>query len=254
MGQNLNYNKYAQKYAHTRWAVPWIAYPLISQARHLPPNAVIVEIGCGTGNYIIALSKYLPQFHYKAFDISEKMLDIARSTSNSIEFCIGDAESRFPYGDKEADLAFAVDVIHHIVSHDVFFQEAFRVLKPGGNLLIITDSEEDIQQRSLTRFFPDILKHELDRYPKIEVLHHNAISAGLAFHSSKKAEGYIDLDDDFISKLKDKCASALHIISEKAHEEGLNRVMTAQKMGEKWHSCYTILRYEKPSQLVPIQK
>jgi len=241
----MDYDRYAQTYASTRWAVPWITAVLARRVECLPSEATIVEIGCGTGNYIIALSGTFGQCRWKGFDLSSEMLAIARSRSKCVEFVTGDADARFPYTADEADLAYLVDVIHHLRNFESFFSECARILKPSGVLAIVTDSEANIRSRSLTRFFPEILEIELARYPRIEDLNAAAEKAGFVMHAQEPAEGEIAIDDAFIAKLEQKCSSAMRLIPPEAHETGMARVRAAQKAGEMWYSLYTCVTYRR---------
>ena len=244
MGRPMNYNDYAVKYAHTRWAVPWVLEPLLREVEYLTENSTVIEIGCGTGNYIIALSNEIPDRNYCGFDLSEEMLKVARSRSSAVEFIHGDAEVQFPFTSAHGELAFLVDVIHYIVNLNYFFSEAARILKPEGHLFIVTDSVDNIRNRSLTKYFPEILDIELDRYPSLTLLHQNAEQAGLELLGEELIEGTIDLDDAFISKLEGKCSSAMRLISDEEHQRGVERVRRAQSRGEKWFSLYTLIRYK----------
>jgi SAM-dependent methyltransferase len=82
----------------------------------LPAKATVVEIGCGTGNYIVALADALPDYVYKGFDLSLGMLEVAQARSTRVVFAQGNADVHFPYPDGCCHLAFAVDVIHHIAA------------------------------------------------------------------------------------------------------------------------------------------
>ena len=135
MGKPLDYNAFAQTYAETRTAVPWVFKPLLREIEKLHQSSVILEIGCGTGNYIIELSEKLTGNIYNGFDLSEDMLKAANSRTDKIEFKTGDADSKFPYPANFCELAFAVDVVHHIVNYYIFFKESKRVLKPNGLLI-----------------------------------------------------------------------------------------------------------------------
>ena len=174
-----------------------------------------------------------------------QMLKVARLRCNQIPFKKGNADARFPYSSAHCDLAFAVDVMHHIENIDVFFCEVARILKPQGRLLIVTDSEKNIRNRSLTRYFPEALHIELDRYPSMEELHETAARAGLTFVETEAAEGAIKLNDSFISELEMKCSSALRLIPSDAHQRGMQRIRRAQRQSEKWISCYTMVKYER---------
>jgi hypothetical protein len=116
-------------------------------------------------------------------------------------------------------------------------------LKPGSRLLLVTDSEDDLHNRSLTRFFPESLAHELARYPKAEDLHSAALGAGLAYGDARAIQGTRAIDNEYIARLALKCSSALRLISDEAHQRGLERVRRAQAAGQLWHSLYTIYCY-----------
>jgi cyclopropane fatty-acyl-phospholipid synthase-like methyltransferase len=136
-----------------------------------------------------------------------------------------------------------VDVIHHITDLHAFFSEARRVLQTRGNLLLVTDSEETLRQRSLTRFFPQVMSVELARYPPIADLHRIAAECGLQLQGEEPAEGNVLLTDQFVRSLEAKCSSAVRLLAQSDFEAGMARVRVAQSRGETWRSCYVVLRY-----------
>jgi SAM-dependent methyltransferase len=243
--QSINYDNIATTYAQTRSAVPWVVDVLKKYIATLPTGSIIVELGCGTGNHIRALAEALPQHYYAGFDQSIEMLKQARVLTDQVIFSLGDAQQRWPYVDGYADLVFNVDVIHYIEELPIFFGEARRVLKKGGNLLIATDSEEDLHSRSLTHFFPESLAYELARYPKAAALYDAAVGARLRFLGAETIQGTRKIDDDYLARLAVKCSSALRLISDAAHQRGLERVRQAQAQGQSWLSLYTIYQYTR---------
>jgi ubiquinone/menaquinone biosynthesis C-methylase UbiE len=86
VGKPLDYNVFAQTYAETRSAVTWVTEPLLREFEKLQHPSVILEIGCGTGNYIINIYERLPGNIYKGFDISKEMLKAAKTKTDKIEF------------------------------------------------------------------------------------------------------------------------------------------------------------------------
>jgi SAM-dependent methyltransferase len=212
----------------------------------LRTDVAVLEIGCGTGNYIRALAASRSELVYAGFDASEPMLREARRWSSQVTFTQGDAAKEFPFPDREFALAFAVDVIHHIEDIPRFFTEAHRVLLPGGHLVIVTDSEDTLRRRSLTAFFPEILAIELSRYPTIARLHHEADRAELRLISREQAVGWIRLDSEFLGKLEARCSSAMRLITEEQHAAGMDRIRSAAVRGERWLSCYDVLHYVRP--------
>lgn len=238
-----DYDGYAPTYASTRQAVPWVLAPLRRALARVQPGEKVLDVGCGTGNYIRALADARRDVVYLAFDLSRPMLREAAAHRTGVALVAGDASRAFPFRDRLCGLAFAVDVVHHIDDLATFFSEVARVLLPHGRLVLVTDSEETLRQRSLVAFFPEILRIEVRRYPALLTLHQRASDACLKLVQEERAEGRIPLSDEFLRSLEAKCSSAMRLLTPNDHEKGMARVRAAQARGEQWHSCYTVLQY-----------
>ncbi len=76
-----------------------------------------------------------------------------------------DITGPFPYADNSFDLIIAIEVMEHIVDHEMFFHEAGRILKPGGVLHISTPNILSLKSRLrflLSGFFYTFKPLELD--------------------------------------------------------------------------------------------
>lgn len=100
----------------------------------------ILDCGCGFGGTIASLNDRVSSVQLFGLNIDARQLERAREqvkpqNKNTIEFVQGDA-CQLPFADNSFDLVLAVECIFHFPSRDRFFQEANRVLKPGGKLAI----------------------------------------------------------------------------------------------------------------------
>lgn len=102
----------------------------------VPAGLVVADLGCGAGY----LTSYLVSRGARviAVDHSPAMLDEARGrVSGSVEFRRGELD-KLPLQDQEVDAAVANLVWHHLADMDRVAEEVFRILRPGGRL-VITD-------------------------------------------------------------------------------------------------------------------
>jgi ubiquinone/menaquinone biosynthesis C-methylase UbiE len=113
-----------------------LAFSLIDQWLTLTPNANILDVGCGTGGNAAALAKY---GRPTGLDLSPIALDFARRR----QLCRLSQGSglALPYASNTFELVTIFDVLYHrwITDDEQAIQELYRVLQPGGWLLI-TDS------------------------------------------------------------------------------------------------------------------
>lgn len=96
----------------------------------------VLDAGCGTGAVISLLQKKYPDKHYTGIDLSEKMIGVARRKAiPGAEFVQGDCEE-LPFADNSFDAVLCSMSFHHYPNPESFFASVFRVLRPGGRLIL----------------------------------------------------------------------------------------------------------------------
>jgi SAM-dependent methyltransferase len=100
---------------------------------------IVADLGAGEGT----LSQLLAQRAEKviAVDLSPKMVEFGQALAlrnglHNLEYRLGDIETP-PIGDREVDLAVLSQALHHAEHPQKVLHEAFRILKPGGRLIVL---------------------------------------------------------------------------------------------------------------------
>ena len=217
----IDYNKISGQYSQHRQKVhPEVLKELLTGFNH-ENTSTILEVGCGTANYIIALQS-LTGTKCWGIDPSEKMLSVARERSKKIHFKNGRGE-QLDFSIDFFDFIFSVDVIHHIEGHLEYFQEAFRTLKPGRRICTVTDSEWTLRNRQpLATHFPETIKVELARYPRISFLTELMRKAGFTDIQDHLVEFSFNMNDT--QAFRNRAYSSLHLIPEEAFQKGITRL------------------------------
>jgi predicted methyltransferase len=112
----------------------------VIQALGLQPDAVIADIGAGTGYFAVRFANRVPSGKVYAVDVEPDMVrylaERAKKEKRANLFAVkaeaGDA--RLP---EKADLVVLVDVYHHIEERPRYFRALAASLKPGGRVAVI---------------------------------------------------------------------------------------------------------------------
>lgn len=113
----------------------------------------VLEVGCGPGR----LAERLREEHgirLTALDSSARMVELARA--RAVDAQLGDVAA-LPFEDDRFDLVIAAWMLYHVPDLDGGLAEITRVLRPGGRLIAVTNSE-----RHLSELWQAV---GMDRYP-----------------------------------------------------------------------------------------
>jgi ubiquinone/menaquinone biosynthesis C-methylase UbiE len=94
----------------------------------------VLDVGCGNGRLVHEISlKVAIKAH--GIDIAPKMVEVCREKYPDIDFQVTSGED-LPFSDGSLDMVTICWVLHHLNNPVNFFNEAHRVLRPGGMLVV----------------------------------------------------------------------------------------------------------------------
>jgi ubiquinone/menaquinone biosynthesis C-methylase UbiE len=221
----IDYDRIALEYSSHRRVHPEVFRHLLDESE-ISSRSRVLEVGCGTGNYILAIESALGCSCWGT-DPSAEML--AKARPGKVCFQMSRAE-RLPFLPACFDLVFSVDVIHHLDDRSTCYREGWRVLKPGGRMCTVTDSEWIIRHREpLAVYFPETVEADLARYPGLADLRKAMERAGFEQIWEHMVEFSYLLRD--AQAYRDRAFSSLHLIGEEAWRRGLQRLQRDLRSG-----------------------
>jgi ubiquinone/menaquinone biosynthesis C-methylase UbiE len=192
MNSNALYDMIGSGYNTTRQADPYITERLF-QLLSPQTTGTYLDIGCGTGNYTIALANRGLTFY--GVEPSEKMLDIARSKNTQVNWLLGRSEE-IEVNDEFFDGAVATLTIHHWTDIKKAFTEIYRVLKADCKIVFFTATPEQMKGYWLNHYFPKMLEDSVVQMPSFDIIKEAAIYARFEITGTEKyfiSDGLKDL-------------------------------------------------------------
>lgn len=129
-----DYNTIAEEFSRTRqYILPEIRFLFED---YIKPGQKILDLGCGNGRNLALVRENDGQ--YWGVDNSVELIKIARREHPNVNFQLAEALN-LPFSDNFFDFIYSIAVLHHIPSREFrqrFLQEAQRVLKPNGFLIL----------------------------------------------------------------------------------------------------------------------
>jgi SAM-dependent methyltransferase len=126
----------AERSSDVRDLSPWAPFSYVARGLHtlirdlvaagaLEPGATVLDYGCADSPYRVDLP---PSINYVG-------ADLPGNTSADVELR---SDGTLPLADNSVDLVLSTQVLEHVDQPQLYLSECFRVLSPGGTLVVST--------------------------------------------------------------------------------------------------------------------
>ncbi|TGN17405.1 class I SAM-dependent methyltransferase [Leptospira idonii] len=115
--------------------------PFLDSVHFSEEKGKALDAGAGPGILASFLLKKNPNLHWSACDISEEMVQYCKLSYPKIDWKVSDVRA-LDYPDNTFDFIFNSMVLIHIKDPEKALKEFYRVLKPGGKILITCPNDK----------------------------------------------------------------------------------------------------------------
>lgn len=249
--ERLDVSHFARRFSEDNLAF-WV--PLLAEALRLGEGDELLDVGCGTGGFSRALAERGARV--TGLDRAAAFLAVARGFEG-VAWVEGEADG-LPFADASFDRVLLSLVLHQLAEPERGVAEAFRVLRPGGHVVVRTFAPEDAVDRVPERFVPSMAAADAARLPQIEAVVGWLEAAGFVDVQVERhlRNKQLDLAEEERS-LRAEVAGRYAFVSDPELEEGLRRMReAAEAAGERWidpRPAY-LLAATRPSPARPSQR
>lgn len=149
-GGTSAYDSLASTY-DTRWS-RYLSGSLELARAHLfaNPGDTLIDVGCGTGQLLDLVTRQEPDVRACGLDPSGAMLAVAQRRLAGRARLVQGMASTLPFGDASTDWIVSTSALHHVDDPGRALDEFCRVLRPGGQLVLVDWAHDFLAMRLLT--------------------------------------------------------------------------------------------------------
>lgn len=222
-----NYAKIAEKYDRTRGRRAVASDPVLVQsfAAHERGEYRALDLGCGTGNYLLAQIENGPSsVRWDGLDASAEMLEIAsRKVSGRAVLACGAAEE-LPYEDASFHFVMVRAAFHHFEKKERALDEVVRILRPGGCLHIRNGAYEYRRLYWVYRYFPETLAIDELRFWPVDRIFRALEARGMRAEGTVTSRRHYEAKSELLLWAQNRDLSQLAMLNEEAYASGVARL------------------------------
>jgi len=163
----------------------------------------LLDVGCGGGQAAIRLKERYPHLCLTGIDLSADMIARARQRSQSkgyaIRFEVADAQALL-FPDASFDVVYSFGSAKHWPDPLKGFGECWRVLKPGGELLV-ADATSDATAQEVENFYAIARLPNLFKKPVAAMLYRRMFRPARSVETYRKIAAELHMPEGTVSHL-----------------------------------------------------
>ena len=226
--QRVDYDRVATRYDAGRYRSkatdPELVAYLEDRAGLGAERAVVLDVGCGTGNQLVADLDRFPGLRMVGLDLFHGMLREAVGKADRIGWVQGDG-ARLPFADASFDYVTNQFSFHHVQDKASMLRDVFRVLRPGGRFVMTNIDPRGMPGWAVYSYFPATWERDLVDFLAQEEVECLLGSSG--FVRVKVTKDHSEPEQDlveFARAVRQRVVSQVALLSEADYVEGLRRV------------------------------
>ena len=212
----------------------------------------VLDIGCGTGNQLVADRTVVRDALLVGLDRTLGMLRQARPKASDIAWVQADA-AMLPFRADCFDFITCQHAFHHVRGKEAMLRDVLRVLRPGGRFVLHSLCPQESEDWLYYEYFPEARAVDLaDFWSPEQIIAVMATAGFLAVAVTRRHVNYEQNLRDWLDivRRRDTC-SQLTAIPDVAYAAGLHRLQWELADGgappvRAHHLCLVTIRGEKP--------
>jgi ubiquinone/menaquinone biosynthesis C-methylase UbiE len=189
-----------------------------------PSALAVLDVGCGTGNQLVADAAPFPGALLVGADPFMGMLREGRRKSGKVHW-IRSVGSRLPFMDGSFHFVTMQFALHHVQDKAALAGEVFRILETGGRFAMINISPHDMREWAIYRYFPAAWARDASDFLPHEGIVRLLEAAGFGSIVSEKISCPSEQDlRDFARTVRERTISQFLTITEEEYRAGLARI------------------------------
>jgi len=128
------------------------AQRLLNQKKRASDSCRILDLGCGTGNSLVPLTRNETKIQWFGLDIADSV-EVRNRRKATAALCTYDG-THIPMESDCMDLVYSHQVFEHVRHPEQLLAEVFRIIRPGGFLIGSTSHLEPFHSRSYWNYTP----------------------------------------------------------------------------------------------------
>ncbi|MBM7648250.1 SAM-dependent methyltransferase [Bacillus ectoiniformans] len=186
--------EYGQTVAATSSLIEKKAFSYVYEDTAAQKPKWVLDVGCGTGGYLMKLARKMNKGMYVGVDISKEVVETARKKAKTRNL---DHKVKFYYADIESwdvphgmfDVIMMNNLLHYYSpdAREELFSKVSQYLSPNGTMIVITPLYLERGGQPFSAAFNCFMTAHDNLYPlpRREELVHDSEKAGLTLHSMK---------------------------------------------------------------------